>query len=208
MEFERLVSTRNEDMVKSILMLLLAVMLGCSVDKTESTDSARSSGAPSSDNFDQLVPDLEGQARSMAQAVVEADAETVVALTHPTYVTIQGGAETMAQGLRQELAEMAAQGFKISSLEIGRVENIRSSAGALYAIVPTKTKIITPDQTQLAQESFLVACSDNFGKQWYFLDGTSFQGDRELVQQVFPKFPEQLVIPAPKAPQSVPVEAE
>lgn len=135
---------------------------------------------------------LQTQAEESGRAFVEGNFERLADYTHPKLVELIGGREKLVEFLRKSVEEMKADGFvPLSSAPAAPAQVLRVGRQT-YAIVPLKFKMRAPRQV-LVSDSFMVAVSDDEGKNWKFLSGASL--DETKLKMLLPDAAGKLKLP-------------
>lgn len=108
------------------------------------------------------------------------------------------GKDKMLAFLKQDFQQMKAGGFEIISVETGEVEQVEKIENQLFALLPIKLTIKTPNGKGLGESSLIGISNDN-GENWKFISGVS----QEKFRTVFPKAADKIQIPAEKLPAMI-----
>lgn len=115
---------------------------------------------------------LQEQAEESGRAFIEGDYGRLADFTYPKLVELLGGREKLVEVVRKGVEGMKAEGFvPLSSAPSAPVQVLKAGRQT-YAIVPLKFKMRAPGQL-LVSDSFMIAISDDGGKNWKFLSGAS-----------------------------------
>ena len=121
---------------------------------------------------EEAAKSLRAQAEESSRAFLEGDYGRLADYTYPKLVELLGGREKMAEFVRKGVEDLKAGGFNpLSSVPSAPVQVLRVGRQT-YAIVPLKFKMRAPGQV-LVSDSFMIAVSDDGGKDWKFLSGAS-----------------------------------
>lgn len=140
---------------------------------------------------------VEKQAKVVAGALIKGDYHTVVANTYPKAVEMAGGKTKMLQMLSTGLAQMKQQGFSFEKISIGTPGKFYTAGTEIHCLVP-ETIVMKMKEGRFKGESNLLAVSGDQGKTWAFLDLNN--GSIKALEQIFPKFNHNLIIPRPQKP--------
>lgn len=121
--------------------------------------------------------------------------------TYPSVVEQMGGKELMVQTLETGFQQLQTQGVTFKALEIGEIGKVYEAGDELHALVAQKLEMSVPGGTVKAA-SYLLAISQNNGKNWYFIDTAQLNG--QAIKALLPAFNEDLVIPAKTEPVFIP----
>lgn len=130
---------------------------------------------------------IRAQAEELSGAFVAGDFAKVADLTYAGIVEAGGGKEEMTAFLENGIGEMRAQGFQILTLTVGEPREPVAVGGHVFAVVPTKMRMKTP-QGVASKESFFIGVSEDGGKSWTFVDGEG--ANKERLRGLFPSAPE------------------
>jgi hypothetical protein len=138
---------------------------------------------------------LQAQAEESGRAFLEGNYERLADYTYPKLVELIGGREKMIEVVRMGVEGMKAEGFvPLSSVPSAPVQ-VLSVGKQTYAIVPVKFKMRAPGQV-LVSDSFMIAISDDEGKNWKFLSGASV--DEAKLKVLLPDAAGKLKLPTVK----------
>lgn len=158
--------------------------------------SLLAAGAFAQEQLDEEVAGrLQTQAAESGRAFIEGNFERLADYTHSKLVELIGGREKLLGFLRKSVDEMKAEGFvPLSSVPAAPTQVLRVGRQT-YAIVPLKFKMRAPRQI-LVSDSFMIAVSDDEGKNWKFLSGASI--DEEKLKLLLPDAAGKLKLPIVK----------
>jgi hypothetical protein len=148
-----------------------------------------------------VYPNLKIQAEALVKATVSGDFAKVADFTYPNVVKEFGGKEKMIAVLKNDSAQMKAEGFELTAITVGEIKQIAKVDLEIFAVVPVKITIKSPEGKE-AGESSMVGISTDNGVNWKFINGIN----QERFKAAFPKAAEKLQIPDEKPPQ--PIENE
>ncbi|HWS89256.1 MAG TPA: hypothetical protein VN282_19945 [Pyrinomonadaceae bacterium] len=115
---------------------------------------------------------LQTQAEESGRAFLEGDYERLADYTYPKLVELIGGREKLIEVVRKSVEGMKAEGLQPLSSAPSAPTQVLRAGRQTYAIVPLKFKMRAPGQV-LVSDSFMIAVSDDGGKNWKFLSGAS-----------------------------------
>ena len=115
-------------------------------------------------------PSLKTQAEELAKATVGGDFAKVADLTYPKVVESFGGKEKMIAVLRQDAAQMKAEGFELTAMTIGEIKQIAKVDLETFAVVPLRITFKSPDGKEAGESSMVGISADN-GVNWKFING-------------------------------------
>lgn len=135
------------------------------------------------------------QAQTVANALLTGDYKTVLDHTYPKAVEIGGGKTKMLQMMTTGLSQMRSQGFQFEKITVGTPGKFYKAGAEIHCLVP-QTIVMKTKQGRFSGNSNLLAVSGDNGKSWSFLDLNG--GSIKAIDQIFPKFNHDLVIPEPQ----------
>ena len=137
---------------------------------------------------------LHAQALESSRAFMEGNFERLADFTHPKVVESMGGREKMAEFVRKSMAEAKTQGFEtLSYTPAAEPTQVLREGRKLYAILPAKLRMRTPGGTVYVSESFMIALSDDEGKNWKFVSGAT--ADATRLKFLMPEVADKLKLP-------------
>ncbi|MBO0934297.1 hypothetical protein [Fibrella aquatilis] len=137
------------------------------------------------------------QATELAEALPRGQYQKVPLYTHPKIVSLMGGADKMVARMTEQTTTMKQQGIRFVSASIGQPGPVVTVGKELQCVVP-QTVVLQMPQQRVAQQSSLIAFSEDGGKRWVFIDT---QPGMERVRMVLPTISPKLVVPARQEPQ-------
>lgn len=141
---------------------------------------------------------LREQANEMGEAFVAGDFGRVADATLPALVERQGGRDKLIATFEREVGGARNQNIEFESFVAGEPTQVIEAGGKHYAVVPTTLRIKTPRGTAKG-ESFLIAASEDGGRNWKFVDGSGATDER-MLRALLPDAADKLTLPARKAP--------
>lgn len=136
---------------------------------------------------------LETQLNRLEEAFRQEDFETFADLMHPDVLRVAGGADALAAQLRKGVAELTAQGAKVTSVSHGAPSRLVTIDRELQCTVPQTTTFTLAGGPRTTQ-STLLAVSRDGGVSWSFLDTAG--KDWDAVHRLVPNLSRELVLPA------------
>ncbi|WP_400190549.1 hypothetical protein [Hymenobacter sp. B81] len=136
---------------------------------------------------------LETQVTAMEQAFMREDFEAFADFMHPDVVRLAGGPDVLARQLRKSMAEMSAQGGKISGVRHGPPTRLVAVDRQLQCTLPQTTEFQFAAATKSTQSTLLAVSADG-GRTWAFLDTGG--KDWETVRWLVPNLSREIVLPA------------
>jgi hypothetical protein len=159
---------------------LLLLLASAAVAQTQLTEAA--------------TKQLHAQAEESSRAFMEGNYERLADFTHPKVVELMGGREKMAEFVRKGMADMKTQGFEtLSYTPATEPTQVLREGGKLYAILPAKLRMRTPDGVVFVSESFMIALSNDDGKNWKFVSGAT--ADATRLKLLMPEVADKLKLP-------------
>lgn len=138
---------------------------------------------------------LAHQAKQSAEAILKKDYESAVRFMYPPIVERMGGSEKAVAFVKTSMADMEAKGWAIENITVGPPSAIVAEEREDVAIVPTEM-VMNFEGKRATSSSYLVAVTQNHGKNWYFLDGA--QLPKEKLARLYPKLVAQVKVPERK----------
>lgn len=135
---------------------------------------------------------LQTQAIESGRAFIEGDLGRLADYTYPRLIELIGGREKMIEIVRKGVEEMKAEGFEPLSYVPSAPTQVLREGARTYAIVPLKFRMRAPTEI-LVSDSFMIAVSDDDGKNWKFLSGSSI--DQEKLKLILPDAAGKLKLP-------------
>jgi hypothetical protein len=182
-----LVRSTPEALMRSLWLLLLVWVVGCSSPARPVEDAA-------------ALANLRDQAAAVGRAMVQEDHQRMVDLTHPALIEQFGGRAASVRKLQDIAAELRQQGLRFEGFQFGTPSQLVDSGGTLYAVFPYTLELTLPDGRAAGQPSYLVCASTDRGSTWRFLDGSGIKGERSRLERLLPGFPAELALPDPQPP--------
>jgi limonene-1,2-epoxide hydrolase len=178
-----------------VFCLFIALQISCG--QTQVVENANKADGPKPEKKADY-PSLKVQAQEMQQAVLSGDFAKAADYFNPKLVERAGGKEKMAAGIKNEMAQMKAEGFEIVAVSAGNATQIERIDNELFAVLPVSTTMKTADKKAVG-ESSLVGISSDGGLNWTFIDGVN----QERFKMIFPKAAEKIHIPEEQLPKTI-----
>lgn len=171
--------------MRTLLVILFAIFLSSCSDRASDT-------VPSSVS----VPDqtrlhetIRAQAEDMQKKAVSGDLNGFISYIHRDVIALAGGPDKLREKMAPELADLAKT---IEKTSLGEISEVVDDGGRLVAFVPVETIYRFPIGG-LLQKSYRIACSEDGGKTWSFMDGQGREDQEAFFKSKFPvltkKFP-------------------
>jgi hypothetical protein len=112
-----------------------------------------------------------------------------------------GGRERVVKELTTGKADMARDGWAFDHVDIDAPQEIVEGGARLFAIVPQRVTMRSP-QGHVLQRGYLLAISSDAGQSWKFIDGAGLTV--ENVKKIVPGFPTTIELPEHTKPEVVP----
>lgn len=138
------------------------------------------------------------QARVITRATEKNDNTTLAKKAYPPLQEQMGGPEKMAQALKEKSKKLFSMGIDLKEIQLGEPDSLYQAGNELHCLVSQSIIFETPPG-KLKQESWLLAISNNNGKDWYFIDVSNL--NEKKIKELFPAFNPALKIPAEKKAQ-------
>jgi len=143
-------------MIRSIMA---CVLLGSFTCMTAADDSVN-------------LNNLKKLAVSLSDAFMKGDHAFVIDHTYDNVVKVLGGRTKAISALEAGMKAMLDKGVNITSYNVSDPEMIVTSGNSQYTVVPTVIEMTFP-QFKIRANSYLLGISDDSGKTWKFIDGSS-----------------------------------
>jgi len=166
----------------AIILSLIGAMLFLSQHNQKKGIVSREDAIDAKDSSLRLIKDrLKSSAQAVVRAYVQRDFRTYVSYLPDDEVARLGGLEKAASSMQELVQNMPAV---IRAIDVQDVESFASNESTCIAVLPT-TSIIELDGTPGRLDGFLLASSDDGGRTWKFLEGSS-----DVVRETRSKFPQ------------------
>jgi len=144
-------------------------------------------------------------ANELAAAILSANNDKILELTHPKALEALGGKEKARRTLGALMALANREAFALKSCKIGKPGEILTEGDTTFVVVPAVLGLQSPDGV-LKGKSYLLGLSPDQGKSWTFIEGSSLEN--KAVRKILPKLPAKLRLPAIPDPQVVEGDGE
>lgn len=136
-------------------------------------------------------------ADSMATLFVKGDIKEYVRYVHPSIVKAMGGKNRMVSYLDSMVKSLKPQGVEFKNVQIAMGSKLFVVGSQLQAYVTQIQELKVP-RGRLMATSYLIAISDDIGKNWYFID----TGNHNLVElrKLLPTLSKDMVLPEKQKP--------
>lgn len=141
-------------------------------------------------NQDRLHEAIRSQATEAQEKALSRDWAGFVPFVHREIVTMAGGPDK----LRVQLEAGSATIQTIESYAIGEITDVVYDGGRLTAFLAVETIYRYPTG-RARQKAYRVACSENDGKSWTFLDYSGSQEQEAFIQGQFPTLTQKIPFP-------------
>ena len=131
-----------------------------------------------------MTETLAQQAKENADAMLKKDYETSVRFMYPPIVEMMGGFQKTLAYVKASMAEMESTGLTFEKITVGQPSATVKERLEDVAIVPTQM-VMRVEGKRVRVNSYLVAVTQNRGRNWYFFDGA--QMPKEKLSQIYPK---------------------
>ncbi len=142
-----------------------------------------------------MTETLAQQAKENADAMLKKDYETSVRFMYPPIVEMMGGFQKTLAYVKASMAEMESTGLTFEKITVGQPSATVKERLEDVAIVPTQM-VMRVEGKRVRVNSYLVAVTQNRGRNWYFFDGA--QMPKEKLSQIYPKLVATIEIPERK----------
>ncbi|MDP9100050.1 MAG: sel1 repeat family protein [Verrucomicrobiota bacterium] len=117
----------------------------------------------------------------------------VADFVYPKVIEMMGGRDKMIETTRQAVEDMKDHGVTILGIEVSEPKRVVAANNKLFAVVPQVVRMEGAKKKGHAN-GFLIAVSEDAGKNWTFIDGAGLQETATLAQ-ILPDFPAELSLP-------------
>jgi hypothetical protein len=138
------------------------------------------------------------QARVITRATEKNDFNTQAKKAYPALQAQMGGAEKMAQSLKEKSKKLFSMGIDLKEIQLGEPDSLYK-AGKEWHCMLSQSIIFDTPPGKLKQESWFLAITNNNGIDWYFIDVSNL--NEKKIKELFPDFNPALKIPAEKKAQ-------
>lgn len=137
------------------------------------------------------VAQIQADVRAMAAAVIAADVDTILRLSHPSELERLGGEEKARQQMEPVFRLIQSGSPKQELLEFPEAPTFVRGKGRLFAVVPVHT-VMTVSGQRLDVRASQLAIRDDGSTKWTYVDGDKLPQMRE---RFFPDLPESVRLP-------------
>lgn len=138
---------------------------------------------------------------SMGDATMNGDHTFVIDHTYDNVVKGMGGRAKAISVLEGGMKPMLDKGVKITSYNVSDPEMIVTGGDSQYTVVPTSIEMTFP-QFKIRVKSYLLGISEDSGKSWKFIDGSSMEKP-ESRKLFLPDLPADLKLPPKQQPEMI-----
>ena len=135
---------------------------------------------------------LIAQAMQNVDAMLNKDYEVVVHLTYPPIVEELGGFQKALALVKSTMSAMESRDVTVEKITVGQPSAIVEEGKEQVAIVPIEL-MMSIEGDKIRADSYLVAITQNNGKNWFFIDGSSIS--KEKLSLIFPNLVASVEIP-------------
>jgi len=175
------------------IITLVLMVIACSTQ--QALNQQRNAAEP----FARRHPNLKMQADQLSEAVLNGDYAKAADLTYPKLIELMGGRASFMSAMEKGMRQIQSEGFRIESITVGEARDVVEVEEQIYAIVPTTMRMKVPEGI-LVGEAFMIAVSNDGGKNWTFVDSGGRSLDKGQLKTLFPSAAERLQIPEIKRP--------
>ena len=146
------------------------------------------------------------RARTMIDAIFKSDMNSVLQFMHPETVQKIGGEEAVKKAIGGVADQMKQVGLEFVSMDIRPPTRFLSRGQRTFTVVKTTTVMQIPAKVRITEESSMIAVRDTPGGQWTFVRvSAQVAGDRDLLKELMPDFPDELTLEPPTKPVTEPL---
>jgi len=136
------------------------------------------------------------QATVYRNAAAKGDADKVLQLTHPALFTLFGGKEPFEAATRLALKSLAGK-YVVEKITFGEPSELLVAGKEEVCFVPF-VQIASAGEVRTRAESFFIAVRPVGKPGWKFIDAAGLRKHPELLLQLFPDLPREIVTPPNK----------
>jgi hypothetical protein len=170
--------------MKLLLTLFSSFFLSATIAQTVQSDTV-------------VLNAIEQQGNTMGKLLLSKDYKTFIKYTHPVIMDMAGGEENMIEIIKAGMEQVENQNISISFCSVERPVSYISFKNELQCTVVQRMEMKFPEGRVLSK-SFLVAVSDDKGKNWKFIDPNG--RDLKELQKILPDLSDTLIIPKDEEP--------
>ncbi len=141
------------------------------------------------------LSDLQQGAERMQQALQDGDIEALVAQIFTPALELAGGNENVVQQSERMLSQYQRPGYSIESVSVSEPEIVVAADPYVVAFLPTTT-ILKTSMNKHILSGFVVGVLSENKKRWSFFDGALTQANINLLYELLPNLPLDIVLPA------------
>lgn len=123
-------------------------------------------------NQDLHKKEIKNQAIKMKDGLLNKDYQTYSNYTYPITIKAMGGKTKFISSLKEKINGMEKEGLIFLNVTIGETNKILKVKNELQTTIVQEIELKVPDG-KIKSKSFLIAISDNNGKNWFFIDTSS-----------------------------------
>lgn len=136
------------------------------------------------------------QATAYRNAAAKGDADKVLQLTHPALFTLFGGKEPFETATRLALKSLAGK-YVVEKVTFGTPSELLVAGKEEICFVPF-VQVASAGDIRTRAESFFIAIRPAGKPGWKFIDAAGLRKHPELLLQLFPDLPREIVTPPNK----------
>ncbi len=140
-------------------------------------------------------------AQELADATLRGDFATLIDHTYIGLVDAMGGREKAIELTKGLMKDMTDSGMKVDSFTVSEPGDFFYEGGKFFVVVPTKMEITAPQGD--SPPSHTSSASLRMAATWTFADGSGIEKHKGESNQLFPKFPAKLQLPAQSPPEMI-----
>lgn len=137
---------------------------------------------------------LTTRASTLVDGFQKGDVEAIIRMTHPAIYELAGGKEPFEAMARDAMKSIAETGLKVEESKLGEPSRTWEAGKETVCFVPV-TILFSMQGKKIRTTTYYVGVKGGASQEWLFLDGSGFGKNPELLKQVLPGLPEDVVLP-------------
>lgn len=160
------------------LALLLSTVLPISAAELEAADKK----------------ELVTRATTMVEGFKKGEVETIIGMTHPSIHVLAGDKAAFEKMARDAMKSIADTGLKVEEVKLGEPTRTWQAGKETVCFVPV-TLVFSMQERKIRSTTYYVAIKGESTPQWLFLDGSGIGKNPDLLKQLLPGLPDDVVLP-------------
>lgn len=134
------------------------------------------------------------RATTMVEGFKKGEVDTIIGMTHPAIHELAGGKEPFEAMAKDAMKSIAETGLKVEETKLGEPSRTWEAGKETVCFVPV-TIVFSMQGKKIRSTSYYVGVKGGASQEWLFLDGSGFGKSPELLKQVLPGLPDDVVLP-------------